>query len=254
MVKAKDAIAAARALIGTPYAELDCINLIKKVIRTAPGGVPGYTTAGSNSLWKSYEMSAKYRDLTYRQEGIGGAKAGMLAFKRDGSDVHHVGIVTGDGAVIHSSSTHGGRGVVETPLSSAEGWNLLGTHRYIGTDEAVSERQEEAVAASYKMQVNLQKEDSTLNVRNEPSKNGERIGRLGHGAVVTVQAEFDTGWKFIMYGDGKSGYVDGSFLAPYEEPEVNEGNEAESTVIIVDSVGHTFKPIGDFKVYFGSID
>ena len=28
-----------RALIGTLYSELDCINLIKRVIRTAPGGV-----------------------------------------------------------------------------------------------------------------------------------------------------------------------------------------------------------------------
>ena len=51
MVKAADAIQTARSLIGTPYSELDCINLIKRVIRTAPGGVPGYTTAGTNTLW-----------------------------------------------------------------------------------------------------------------------------------------------------------------------------------------------------------
>lgn len=50
MIKAQDAISAARALIGTPYSELDCINLIKRVIRTAPGGVPWYTTAGTNAL------------------------------------------------------------------------------------------------------------------------------------------------------------------------------------------------------------
>ena len=253
MIKTKDAIRVARSLIGTPYSELDCINLIKKVIRTAPGGVPGYTTAGTNALWGSYDMSAKYKDLTWRQEGISGARAGMLAFKRSGSDVHHVGIVTGEGTIIHSSSTQGGRGVVETPLSVSECWNLLGIHRYIETAQNAPERQEEAVA-SYKAQVKLQKEDSTLNVRNEPSKNGERIGRIGHGAVVTVQAEIGNGWKFIMYGEGKSGYVDGSFLVPYEEPEVNEGNEEDSTVTIVDSVGHAFKPIGDFKVYFGSID
>ena len=46
MIKTQDAIRTARALIGTPYSELDCINLIKRVIRTAPGGVPWYTTAG----------------------------------------------------------------------------------------------------------------------------------------------------------------------------------------------------------------
>jgi len=107
---------------------------------------------------------------------------------------------------------------------------------------------------SYKAQVKLQKVDSTLNVRNEPSKNGDRIGRIGHGAIVTVQAEYENGWKFISYGDKSSGYVDGSFLIPYEEPEVEEGNEAESMVTIIDSVGHHFRPIGDFKVYFGGVD
>lgn len=260
MIKTKDAIRVARSLIGTPYSELDCINLIKKVIRTAPGGVAGYTTAGTNTMWESYGASAKYRDLTWRQEGISGARAGMLAFKRSGSDVHHVGVVTGEGTIIHSSSTQGGRGVVETPLSVSEGWNLLGIHRYIETAQNAPERQEEAVTESYKAQVWITNgrgepdEGGTLNVRNEPSKNGERIGRIGHGAIVTVLAEIDNGWKFIMYGEGKSGYVDGSFLVPYEEPEVNEGNEEDSTVTIVDSVGHAFKPIGDFKVYFGSID
>ena len=84
MVKAEDAIATARSLIGTPYSELDCINLIKRVISTAPGGVPGYTTAGTNTLWKSYDMSAKYRDLIWRQEGIQGARAGMLALVKTG--------------------------------------------------------------------------------------------------------------------------------------------------------------------------
>ena len=38
MIKTSEAIRTARALIGMPYSELDCINLIKKVIRTAPGG------------------------------------------------------------------------------------------------------------------------------------------------------------------------------------------------------------------------
>ena len=44
MIKTSEAIRTARALIGTPYSELDCINLIKKVIRTAPGGDKRYTT------------------------------------------------------------------------------------------------------------------------------------------------------------------------------------------------------------------
>lgn len=252
-VKAKDAISVARSLIGTPYAQLDCINLIKKIIRTAPGGVPDYTTAGSNTLWNSISMSGKYRDITEQHEGLVGIPAGALPFKRYGTDdLGHVGIATGEGTVIHSSSVKGK--VVETPLTASEGWDCWGVHRYIETAYIEPGTKEETVATNYKMQVSLQKEDSTLNVRNEPNKNGTRIGRIGHGAVVTVQAEFDTGWKFITYGDGASGYVDGSYLIPYEEPEVNEGGETETNVTIVDSLGHQFHPVGDFRVYFGSID
>ena len=130
MIEGQDAVKAARQLLGTPYAQLDCINLIKKVIRVAPGGVPGYTTAGTNTLWDSFHASPKYRDLTWRQEGIAGARAGMLAFKRYGADDEgHVGLVTGEGTVIHASSKCGY--AVETALCEADGWNLLAIHRHI---------------------------------------------------------------------------------------------------------------------------
>lgn len=132
MITARDAVACGRALLGTPYSQLDCINFIKRIIHTAPGGDEKYTTAGTNTLWRSYSASRKYRDLTWRQEGLAGARAGMLAFKRSGDDVHHVGLVTGDGTVIHSSSARGC--VVETALD--ESWALLAIHRDIAVEEA----------------------------------------------------------------------------------------------------------------------
>ena len=245
MIKAQDAIQAARALIGTPYSELDCINLIKKIIRTAPGGVPGYTTAGTNTLWNSRNASAKYRDLTWTQEGISGARAGMLAFKRSGENVHHVGLVTGDGTVIHASSAAGN--VVETELDSS--WHLLAVHRYIEAVEDVQDTEQDTEGKKmepYKMRVVA----SSLNVRNEPGVGGTRIGRISEGTVVTVQAEFDNGWKFVRYGDGALGYVDGSYLE--EAKETQEVGPPEIT--IVDSAGNTFKPVGDFRVVVGSVD
>lgn len=245
MIRAADAIAAARALIGTPYSELDCIGLIKRVIRTAPGGVTSYTTAGTNTLWKSAEASAKYRDLTWRQEGIVGAQAGMLAFKRRGTDVHHVGLVTGAGTVIHSSSVYGK--VVETSLD--ESWHLLAVHRYIEalpSGASTEYETEEEHMTPYKMQVVA----SSLNVRNEPGVGGMRIGRLSEGAVVNVLAEMENGWKHITYGDGALGYVDGSYLGAYEEPPVPE----TAKITIIDSANNRFVPVGDFRVIFGSVD
>lgn len=255
MVKTMDAIRTARSLIGTPYSELDCIGLIVRVIRTSPGGVGAYRTAGTNTLWKSAEASAKYRDLTWRQEGIAGARAGMLAFKRRSRDVHHVGLATGDGTVIHSSSAAGK--VVETKLDDT--WQLLAVHRYIEAQElpqpaapvspsgaSLGDETEERQMEAYKMQVVA----SSLNVRNEPGIGGDRIGRISEGAVVTVQAEMENGWKYITYGDGALGYVDGSYLGAYVEPPVPETPK----ITIIDSAGNHFVPVGDFRVIIGSVD
>lgn len=284
MIKAQDAIATARSLLGTPYSQLDCINLIKRVIRTSPGGVPGYTTAGTNTLWRSATASAKYRDLTSRQEDTYGARAGMLAFKRRGSDVHHVGIVAerplcgmqrggdresqgakGDYAsspggnqltVIHSSSAAGK--VVETALDSS--WQLLGVHRYIEVNDSLSlpaadsslEREPfgdddwkgDTSVETYKMRVVA----SSLNVRNEPGVGGTRIGRISQGAVVDVMAEMDNGWKFVRYGEGTLGYVDGSYLEAVQEQQADVVGSVTIRTILTDSKGCTWEPDGDFTV------
>lgn len=255
MVKTMDAIRTARSLLGTPYSEIDCIGLIVRVIRTSPGGVGAYRTAGTNTLWRSAEASAKYCDLTWRQEGISGAQAGMLAFKRRGTDVHHVGLVTGDGTVIHSSSAAGK--VVETKLDDT--WKLLAAHRYIEVQEpqkvaaptapsevSLGDETEDTSMEAYKMKVVA----SSLNVRDEPDVKGRRIGRLSEGAVVTVQAEMENGWKYITYGDGALGYVDGSYLEEYVETAVQEPTK----ITIIDSAGNHFAPVGDWRVIVGSVD
>lgn len=127
MIKAHDAIRTARCLLGTPYSQMDCIALIRAVIKRTAGGVSDYRCEGTNWLWRSIENSSKYRHLTERWESIEGARGGMLAFKRSGDDIHHVGLVTEKGTVIHSSSVHGC--VVETELDGS--WDLLGKHKHI---------------------------------------------------------------------------------------------------------------------------
>ena len=205
MIKTQDAIDTARALIGTPYTELDCINLIKRVIRTAPGGVPWYTTAGTNALWASYISSDKYRDIIWRQEGITGARAGMLALKKHGGDVHHVGLVTGEGTVIHSSSAAGV--VVETALE--ESWHLLAQHRYIEVAASAAET-EEAMSVLYQAVVNTMRDP--LNVRDSPDASGRKIGELPRGLTVDVLAEPCEGWLYVR-GDGVTGYASAAYLA-----------------------------------------
>lgn len=244
MIKTQDAIDTARALIGTPYSELDCINLIKRVIRTAPGGVPWYTTAGTNALWASYSASAKYRDLIWRQEGIAGARAGMLALKKHGGDVHHVGLVTGEGTVIHSSSAAGR--VVETALD--ESWHLLAQHRYIEVAASAAEK-EDAMSVLYQAVVNTARDP--LNVRDAPD--GGRIGSVPKGTTVEVLAEPAQGWTFVRAGS-LMGYVSSAYLTRAEVGEAENVISVSPDVTIIDDEGNSFRPVGGWRVLIGGVD
>ena len=200
MIDATTAIRAARALIGTAYSELDCINLIKKIIRTAPGGDKNYTTAGTNDLWNSDSKSAKYRDLTWKQEGISGAKAGMLAFMGVGTgDVDHTGLVTERGTVIHSSKSRGC--VVETELTEKRGWNGLGVHRMI---EVAENADAAPTGTAYVICA-----QTGLRMRKRPDVRGEYMQMLPDGAVI-VALETRAGWIKTTY-KGYTGWVSGEY-------------------------------------------
>ena len=205
MVKTGEAIRTARGLIGTPYSELDCINPIKKVIRTAPGGDRNYTTAGTNDLWNSDSKSGKYRDLTWKQAGISGAKPGMLAFMGVGTgDVNHVGLVTERGTVIHSSKSWGE--TVETELTEKRGWNGLGVHRDIEVADESNEDTAEDVQAGAEYIVCAQK---GLRMRKKPDIHGEYMQMIPDGAVITA-LEARAGWLKTTY-KGYTGWVSAEY-------------------------------------------
>ena len=196
MIQAEEAIRAARGLIGTAYSELDCINLIKKVIRTAPGGDKRYTTAGTNELWNSFDSVPKYRHLIWRQSGISGAKPGMLAFMGVGTgDVSHTGLVTEQGTVIHSSKSRGG--VVETALTAKAGWNGLGAHRMIEVNGYVND-EDVQIDAKYSIGEYTVSYKNGLRLRKRPSLTGAYMLTMPCGAKLTV-TEIDGDWGKAAY-------------------------------------------------------
>ena len=221
MIKARDAIATARSLLGTPYSQMDCIGLIRAIIRKSPGGVPDYRCEGTNWLWDSINNSGKYRHLTWRQESLEGVKAGMLPFKRYGtSDEGHIGIATGEGTVIHSSSVKGC--VVETPLTAAEGWDLLAKHRYIDTEvvsDSVKDDASEApesVESGYLYLAKVVTQKDPLRVRKHP-KTGEILGHVPKGRIVEVLEE-DGDWFNVRYNE-LEGYASGQYLERIDEEQ-----------------------------------
>ena len=198
MIRAETAIRAARGWIGTDYGTMDCINLIKKVIRTGAGGDRHYTTAGTNALWDSDGKRGRYRDLTWKQAGISGAKPGMLAFMGVGTgDVNHVGLVTERGTIIHSSKSRGG--VVETGLSAKAGWNGLGIHRMIvaeGGGDKGAEYGDVIVCAG-----------GGLRMRTKP--NGRYMQMIPDGTRLAVLEERN-GWLRAAYR-GHTGWISGTY-------------------------------------------
>ena len=222
MIKTAEALRTARGLLGTSYDELDCINLIKKVIRTAPGGDKRYTTAGTNALWESDKNSAKYRDLTWKQDGVSGAKAGMLAFMGVGTgNVNHVGLVTEKGTVIHSSKSRGG--VVETELTEKNGWNGLGKHRMIEVNE-MNEMEKEFGNATISVT------SGCLNIREGAGTAAKIIAKAENGTRVNVIREAGgTGWVFGKLENGVAGYMAGAYLLEDENAEEKSTNAEEKT-------------------------
>lgn len=217
MIRAEAAVSRGRQLLGTPYRELDCINFIKAVIRSCPGGDRRYTTAGTNSLYRSFTSSPKYRDLVMRQEGLEGARAGMLAFKRRGEDTHHVGLVTECGTVLHSSSAMGC--VCETDLYNGQ-WNALGQHRLIAPAQGreAGSGKEEAKTEAEKgtgLQARVVTSGGALNLRDRPS--GRVLCQLPCGSRVEVLARGE--WMQVRAGETQ-GYCKAEFLEVEEEAAV----------------------------------
>ena len=231
MIKTDTAITYARSLIGTPYSELDCINLIKKIIRVCAGGDRKYTDAHVPALWDSYNSSGKYRHLIWRQESIQGARPGMLIFKgkplgRD-HQPSHIGIVASATTVIHSSSSLGG--VVETDFRNGQ-WTLLGQSRFIEVADSTdinitphSERDEEPMPETnepWLANVNTHGNGTTVNLRSSPSTNSVILLRVEDKDEVVVLST-NNGWAHVQVL-GRTGYIMSKFLDPAEtdpEPE-----------------------------------
>ena len=207
MVTTKDAIDMARSLLGVPYGsgagELDCINLLKKIIRSCQGGVPGYTTAGTNALWASRDASAKYRDIiAWRALGSGeSGSAGEILAMISGERCDHVGLAIGDGTVIHASQS---RGAVVCTDVYANGWTYALTHRYIEVGGA----EDEPGLDEYVLGPHIVCAQGGLRQRETPG--GRYMQMIPDGARVEITATRE-GWGQTVWR-GHVGWVSMDYL------------------------------------------
>ena len=102
-----------QALIGTPYSQCDCKDVIARPL--------GIRFAGTNWLWRSINNSSKYQyliELLLSPMLSEDMKAGDILFKirggipegyNDSPDAYHVAVYIGAGKIIHSSPSTGVR-------------------------------------------------------------------------------------------------------------------------------------------------
>lgn len=123
-----DFIEGVKALIGTPYSQCDCKDVIARPL--------GIRFAGTNWLWRSIKNSSKYRYLVSRVQSpiiTGDLKQGDILFKiRDGipdgyddsPDAYHVAVYIGDGKIVHSSPSTGVR-ADDYIYGAWQGWGIM---------------------------------------------------------------------------------------------------------------------------------
>lgn len=128
-----------KALIGTPYSQCDCKDVIARPL--------GIRFAGTNWLWRSIKNSSKYRYLVDRLQSpilpdSTEMKAGDILFKirggipegyNDSPDAYHVAVYIGAGKIVHSSPSTGVR-EDDYIYSAWQGWGRMKQIEY--TEEA----------------------------------------------------------------------------------------------------------------------
>ena len=166
--------------------------------RTAASGEKICTAAARDDPGSRDSKRTNYRGLMWDQEGITGAKAGMLAFMVGTGDVNHTGLVTECGTVIHSSKSR--ECVVETELTEKNGWNGLGKHRMIAVDgeETADSAEGESVTVCAQ---------GGLRMRKKPK--GRYMQMIPDGAQLAVLEEKD-GWMRVEYR-GFTGWISGEY-------------------------------------------
>ena len=171
-------------------------------------------------------------------------------------DYYHVGVVVRAKPLEIVECTEYGNTTGIVRSSAIKGWNYGGKLRgvlYDGYEESKSTdaREEETMDVLYRAVVTTK--SGSLNIRERPAV-GNVLTEVPKGETVEVIAEYGDGWPKVRYGNAE-GYASQRYLEKIDESEMTENvPDLNMAVTIIDSEGHRFMPVGDFRVLFGNVD
>ena len=186
------------------------------------------------------------------------ARPGMVAVKvKDWTDdddtnrwydsepgnVYHIGLVIQNGSEMNVIEAKGAKwGVVQTKLDNK--WKFVA---YLD-DVDYTQKMEETIM-EYKYTGSIRLTSGYVHLRSQPNITSKSIAKLYHGEPVEIGDSSQPNWYAIKDESGNEGYVYSKYVVI--ENEIQSDDQMDSVfsgIVITDSLGNKFYPIGSFTV------
>ena len=158
-------------------------------------------------------------------------------------NVYHIGLVIQNGSEMNVIEAKGAKwGVVQTKLDNK--WKFVA---YL--DEVDYTQKMEETIMEYKYTGSIHLTSGYVHLRSQPNITSKSIAKLYHGEPVEIGDSSQPNWYAIKDESGNEGYVYSKYVVI--ENEIQSDDQADSSfsgVVITDSLGNKFYPIGSFTV------
>lgn len=158
-------------------------------------------------------------------------------------NVYHIGLVIQNGSEMNVIEAKGERwGVVQTKLNNK--WKFVA---YL--DDVDYTQKMEEVVMEYKYTGSIHLTSGYVHLRSQPNVTSKSIAKLYHGEPVEIGDSGQPNWYAIKDESGNEGYVYSKYVVI--ENEIQSDDQADSSfsgIVITDSLGNKFYPIGSFTV------
>lgn len=186
------------------------------------------------------------------------ARPGMVAVKvKDWTDdddtnrwydsepgnVYHIGLVIQNGSEMNVIEAKGAKwGVVQSKLDNK--WKFVA---YL--DEVDYTQKMEETIMEYKYTGSIHLTSGYVHLRSQPNITSKSIAKLYHGEPVEIGDSSQPNWYAIKDEAGNEGYVYSKYVVIENEIQSDDQMDSGfSGIVITDSLGNKFYPIGSFTV------
>ena len=158
-------------------------------------------------------------------------------------NVYHIGLVIQNGSEMNVIEAKGAKwGVVQTKLDNK--WKFVA---YLD-DVDYTQKMEETIM-EYKYTGSIHLTSGYVHLRAQPNITSKSIAKLYHGEPVEIGDSSQPNWYAIKDESGNEGYVYSKYVVIENEIQSDDQMDSGfSGIVITDSLGNKFYPIGSFTV------